>query len=308
MQEFALDQASGLRDLINKYSNDVWELRKDGRTYSKSSNPPKVIAVTSGKGGVGKTNVVGNLAIAFSRLKKNVMIFDGDLGLANIDVLLGIRSKYHIQHVISGEKNLSEIIETGPENVKIIPGGSGLQKLSNLSEGERLLLLNEFDSLDNTQVDIFLIDTGAGISTNITYLNMAAEERIVISTPEPTSITDAYALIKVMHQQHGTNEFKLLVNMAKNRREAEAVFNNIHNNLSRFLQDIQLDYLGYIYRDEHIQKSVRKQIPVVISYPKSASGKQFQKLARKILDSTAQETNVKTLSFFWKKFMSNLQL
>ncbi|KPA13423.1 flagellar synthesis regulator FleN [Candidatus Magnetomorum sp. HK-1] len=301
-----MDQASGLRNLIHKYSNDVWDLRKNKRAYSKDS-APKVIAVTSGKGGVGKTNVVGNLAIAFSRLKKNVLIFDGDLGLANIDVLLGIRSKYHIQHVISGEKNLSEIIETGPENIKIIPGGSGLQNLSNLSEGERLLLLNEFDSLD-TQVDIFLIDTGAGISTNITYLNMAAEERIVISTPEPTSITDAYALIKVMYQQHGTKEFKLLVNMAKNKRDADAVFNNIHSNLSRFLQDIQLDYLGYISRDEHIHKSVRKQIPVVISYPKSTSGKQFHQLARKILDSSEKKTDVNTLSFFWKKFMSNLQL
>jgi len=301
-----LDQASGLRNLIHKYSNDIWDLRKTERTETNPS-APKVIAVTSGKGGVGKTNVVGNLAIEFSRLKKNVLIFDGDLGLANIDVLLGIRSKFHIQHVISGEKSLSDIIEVGPENIRIIPGGSGLQKLSNLSEGERLLLLNEFDSLDE-QVDIFLIDTGAGISTNITYLNMAAEERIVISTPEPTSITDAYALIKVMYQQHGTKTFKLLVNMARNKKEAEAVFNNIHTNLSRFLQDIQLEYLGFISRDEHIQTSVRRQTPVVICFPKSVSGKQFQQLAQRILDDSEPKNDVKTLSFFWKKFMSNLQL
>jgi flagellar biosynthesis protein FlhG len=302
-----LDQASGLRDLIQKYSNDVWDLRKAERTEGKNDSAPKVIAVTSGKGGVGKTNVVGNLAIEFSRMNKNVLIFDGDLGLANIDVLLGIRSRFHIQHVISGEKSLSDIIEIGPENIRIIPGGSGLQKLSNLSEGERLLLLNEFDSLDE-HVDIFLIDTGAGIGTNITYLNMAAEERIVISTPEPTSITDAYAMIKVMYQQHGTKTFKLLVNMAKNKKEADAVFNNIHSNLSRFLQDIQLDYLGFISRDDHIQKSVRKQTPVVISYPKSTSGKQFHQLAKKIIDASKAIDDVKTLSFFWKKFMSNLQL
>ena len=301
-----MDQASGLRNLIHKYSNDIWDLRKTERTETNPS-APKVIAVTSGKGGVGKTNVVGNLAIEFSRLKKNVLIFDGDLGLANIDVLLGIRSKFHIQHVISGQKSLSDIIEVGPENIRIIPGGSGLQKLSNLSEGERLLLLNEFDSLDE-QVDIFLIDTGAGISTNITYLNMAAEERIVISTPEPTSITDAYALIKVMYQQHGTKTFKLLVNMARNKKEAEAVFNNIHTNLSRFLQDIQLEYLGFISRDEHIQTSVRRQTPVVICFPKSVSGKQFQQLAQRILDDSEPKNDVKTLSFFWKKFMSNLQL
>ena len=301
-----MDQASGLRNLIQKYSQDVWDLRKAGSSLTNNSGP-KVIAVTSGKGGVGKTNVVGNLAIAFSQLNKKVMIFDGDLGLANIDVLLGIRSKSHIQHVISGKKTLAEIIETGPENVKIIPGGSGLQKLSNLSEGERLLLLNEFDTIDQA-FDIFLIDTGAGISTNITYLNMAAEERIVISTPEPTSITDAYALIKVMYQEYGTKDFQLLVNMARNQREAEAVFNNIHSNLSRYLRDIQLTYLGYISRDEHIQKSVRKQMPVVLCFPKCIAAKQFIQLARKMLDEGQENSKVNTLSFFWKKFMSNLQL
>jgi flagellar biosynthesis protein FlhG len=301
-----VDQASGLRNLIHKYSQDIWELRNSDRARFNDSGP-RVIAVTSGKGGVGKTNVVGNLAIAFSQLNKKVMIFDGDLGLANIDVLMGIRSKSHIQHVISGQKSLAEIIETGPENVKIIPGGSGLQKLSNLSEGERLLLLNEFDEIDQ-DVDIFLIDTGAGISTNITYLNMAAEERIVISTPEPTSITDAYALIKVMHKEYGTKDFQLLVNMVRSQREAEAVFNHFHSNLSRYLSDIQLVYLGYISKDEHILKSVRKQKPVVLSYPKSMVGKQFIQLARKMLDENHKNSQVNTLSFFWKKFISNFQL
>jgi flagellar biosynthesis protein FlhG len=301
-----VDQASGLRNLIHKYSQDIWELRHSESARTNDSGP-RVIAVTSGKGGVGKTNVVGNLAIAFSQLNKKVIIFDGDLGLANIDVLMGIRSKSHIQHVISGQKSLSEIIETGPENVKIIPGGSGLQKLSNLSEGERLLLLNEFDAIDQ-DIDIFLIDTGAGISTNITYLNMAAEERIVISTPEPTSITDAYALIKVMYQEHGTKDFQLLVNMVRSQREAEAVFNNIHSNLSRYLRDIKLIYLGFISKDENIQRSVRKQKPVVLSYPKSTSAKQFIQLARKMLDENHENSKINTLSFFWKKFMSNLQL
>jgi len=301
-----VDQASGLRNLIHKYSQDIWDLRKSDNNRSNDSGP-RIIAVTSGKGGVGKTNIVGNLAIAFSLLNKKVMIFDGDLGLANIDVLMGIRSKSHIQHVISGQKTLSEIIETGPENVKIIPGGSGLQKLSNLSEGERLLLLNEFDAIDQN-IDIFLIDTGAGISTNITYLNMAAEERIVISTPEPTSITDAYALIKVMYQEHGTKEFQLLVNMVKSQREAEAVYNHFNSNLSRYLRDIQLVYLGFIYKDEYVQKSVRKQKPVILSYPKSMAGKQFIQLARKMLDETQENLKGNALSFFWKKFISNLQL
>jgi len=300
-----VDQASGLRQLINKHADSIWAERESDKKINSDSQP-RAIAVTSGKGGVGKTNVVGNLAIAMSRLGKRVLILDGDLGLANIDILFGIRSTYNIQHVINGQKKLKEIIVKGPEKTLVIPGGSGLQGLANLTQGQRIQLLREFESFNN-KIDIFLIDTGAGISKNITYFNMAAQERIVISTPEPTSITDAYALIKVMYKHHGTRSFKLLVNMAANKKEAVSVFNNLETNLSRFLKNIRLEYIGFIPKDEHISKSVRRQQPVVVSYPKSLSGKSFVSLAQKLINPNSNNSKEKN-TYFWKKLMSNFQL
>jgi len=300
-----VDQASGLRQLINKHADSIWAERESDKKINSDSQP-RAIAVTSGKGGVGKTNVVGNLAIAMSRLGKRVLILDGDLGLANIDILFGIRSTYNIQHVINGQKKLKEIIVKGPEKTLVIPGGSGLQGLANLTQGQRIQLLREFESLNN-KIDIFLIDTGAGISKNITYFNMAAQERIVISTPEPTSITDAYALIKVMYKHHGTTSFKLLVNMAANKKEAVSVYNNLETNLSRFLKNIMLEYIGFIPKDEHISKSVRKQQPVVVSYPKSLSGKSFVTLAQNLINPNSNNSKEKN-TYFWKKLISNFQL
>ena len=297
------DQASGLRQLISQHSDDLWT--SESSVFKKQANKiVRSISVTSGKGGVGKTNVVGNLAVAFSKLGKHVLILDGDLGLANIDILFGVRPVYNIKHVIHGEKKLSEVIINGPENIKIIPGGSGLQGLSNLTHGQRLQLMNEFEQYDE-QIDILLIDTGAGISTNITYLNIAAEERIVISTPEPTSITDAYALMKVMYRHHGEKQFKLLVNMATHRKEAEAVYANLNTNLMRFLKNIQLEYIGFIPKDEYISKSVKKQSPVLISYPKSISGRSFLTLAQFILEGSTRESEG-TFRSFWTKLMSSL--
>ena len=197
-----MDQATNLRRIVKEESGKVHKLRvKDGSFPQKNS--PMVFAVTSGKGGVGKTNIVGNLAITYQRMRKRVLIFDADLGLANIDIIFGINPKYTIEEVIKGEKELSQIIAKGPEGVAIIPASSGVQELSHLTEGHKINLLNEFDLLNN-MYDILLIDTGAGISSNVTYFNLAAQERIVVVTPEPTSITDAYALIKVMFMQHGT--------------------------------------------------------------------------------------------------------
>jgi flagellar biosynthesis protein FlhG len=202
-----MDQATNLRRIIKEESGKIQKLKKykDDRESSKI-NGPLVIAVTSGKGGVGKTNIVGNLAIAYQRMKKKALIFDADLGLANIDIIYGINPKHTIEEVISGEKELSQIIVKGPENVAIIPASSGVQELAHLSEGHKINLLNEFDIL-NSKFDILLIDTSAGISSNVTYFNMAAQERVVVVTPEPTSITDAYALIKVMFNKHGVKDF-----------------------------------------------------------------------------------------------------
>ena len=230
-----MDQASGLRQMIDKKAIHLYKTSKpQKRIKQRSMEIPQVITVTSGKGGVGKTNIVGNLAIALKRLGKRVLILDADLGLANIDIIFGLTPKYNINHVINGERDIADILIKGPEDIYIIPAGSGIQELSQLTEGQKLNLLSEFDAIDDW-FDIFLIDTGAGISSNVIYFNIAAAERIVLVTPEPTSITDAYALIKVLYTKHGTNTFKILVNMTKGAEEAESVYKNLSSSVDRFL-------------------------------------------------------------------------
>jgi len=297
-----VDQAHGLRLMVKKKAHDTAG-RGNARRYSGTAPFPRVISVTSGKGGVGKTNIVGNLAVAFRRLGKRVLILDGDLGLANIDIIFGLNPAYNIKHVISGEKDLADVIVEGPEEIRIIPAGSGLQQLVDLTQGQKLNLLNEFDALEE-DFDIFLIDTGAGISSNVIYFGIAAEERIVVATSEPASITDAYALIKVMFTKHDTNTFKLLVNMVDHEEEARSVFENLSNAVMRFLKGISLEYVGFIPRDGNLERSVRQQCTVIERYPESPSSRGFLKLANRLLvssDNLAQDGNIK---FFWKKLMS----
>jgi len=266
-------------------------------------NAPKVIAITSGKGGVGKTNVVGNLAIACQRMGERVLIFDADLGLANIDIIFGINPKYNIEDVIKGKKELSQIIVKGPEDVAIIPASSGVQELAHLTEGQKINLLNEFDILNN-MFDVLLVDTGAGISSNVIYFNLAAEERMVVVSPEPTSITDAYALIKVMFYQHGIKNFFLLLNMVKDEKEAKSVYNNLSKVVSRFMRGISLDYVGFIPWDSLLQKSVTKREPVICCYPESSSSNSFTKLANHLLGQTNRRPIDGNIKFFWKRLMT----
>lgn len=296
-----MDQATNLRRIVKKESGKVHKLRvKDGSFPQKNS--PMVFTVTSGKGGVGKTNIVGNLAITYQRMKKRVLIFDADLGLANIDILFGINPKYTIEEVIKGEKELFQIIAEGPEGVAIIPASSGVQELSHLTEGQKIHLLNEFDLLNN-MYDILLIDTGAGISSNVMYFNLAAQERIVVVTPEPTSITDAYALIKVMFMQHGTKEFIILMNMVRNEKEAVLVYKHLSRVVEKFMGSISLDYAGYIPYDKHLHESVNMREPVTCCYPRSSSSQSFKKLAEYLLDQTDGRHQDGSIQFFWKKLM-----
>jgi flagellar biosynthesis protein FlhG len=299
-----MDQATNLRRIIKEESSKIQKL-KEYKKDSKSSkiNGPLVIAVTSGKGGVGKTNIVGNLAIAYQRMKKKTLIFDADLGLANIDIIYGINPKYTIEEVISGEKELSQIIVQGPEGVAIIPASSGVQELAHLSEGHKINLLNEFDILNN-KFDVLLIDTSAGISSNVTYFNLAAQERIVVVTPEPTSITDAYALIKVMFNKHEVKNFYLLMNMVKDEKEAKSVYKNLSSVIGKFMGSISIDYAGYIPYDKHLHKSVSRREPVSCCYPEASSSRSFKKLADFLLIQTMGRSNDGNIKFFFKRLMA----
>jgi len=298
-----MDQAANLRKMIKGESEKISNLIKDEDSLAaESGGAPRVIAVTSGKGGVGKTNIVGNLAIAFQRMGKKVLIFDADLGLANIDIIFGIHPQDNIDAVIRGEKKLSEIIVQGPEGVSIIPASSGIEEVANLTEGQKLNLLGEFDNL-NDKFDIMLIDTGAGISSNVVYFNLAAQERLVVVTPEPTSITDAYALLKVMFSRYGTKEFSILMNMVKDDKEAKSVFKNLSNVADKFLVGISLDYAGFIPVDDTLKKAVIKRQPVICAYPRAEASQRINALAEYLLNEASVRPVDGNIKFFWKQLI-----
>jgi flagellar biosynthesis protein FlhG len=260
----------------------------------------KTIAVTSGKGGVGKTNIVANLAIPLRKLGKEVLILDADLGLSNIDVLFQLTPRYNLQHVINGEKRLEDIVVEGPYGIKVIPASSGIQELTALSEFQRLRILEAFESFRH-KIDVLLIDTAAGISENVAFFCITAQEIIVVVSPEPTSITDAYALIKVLFTRYQEKDFHILVNLVKNSREAMEVFKRLSIVADRFL-NLSLNYLGYIPVDESIQKAVRAQRAFVEMYPECPASKKLYEIAPKLLE---REKKIKgALQFFIKDLLS----
>ncbi len=264
---------------------------------------PRVISFTSGKGGVGKTNIVANLALSLAKLGKKVLIFDADLGLANIDVLLGLSPKFNINHVFSGQKSLLDILVDGPGGVKILPASSGVEQLCRLSESQKLFLLGEFDHLGRF-FDLLLIDTSAGISENVVYFNLAAQHRVVVVTPEPTSITDAYALVKVMTTRYGTKDFFILVNQVRSAREAARVYEQILRVTDRFLgPSVSLRYLGALPKDNKLCRAVRNQKAVVDVYPDSAISRTFSDLARKLLEEEMGDYVDGSIKFFGRSLL-----
>lgn len=248
---------------------------------------PKIITITSGKGGVGKTNIVANLGYALCRFGKKVLILDADLGLGNLDVLLGLAPQYNLSHVIQGEKQLKDVVVEGPGRLKILPAASGIQEMTSLTNAERHLIFSQLSEFI-LDYDIMLIDTAAGISSNVLYFNINADEILVVATPEPTSITDAYALMKILSVKHDTGRFKLIVNAAKNEREADDVFKQLNLVAGRFL-DISLEYYGSIMLDDNIPKGVRQQKAVSELAPLTKASRCFTALARKIADSHMSE-------------------
>lgn len=261
----------------------------------------RVISVTSGKGGVGKSSVVSNLALALSAQGKRVLIIDGDLGLGNIDVLLGLSPAYNLNHVLSGEKSLAEIIVEGPAGIKLIPAGSGIQELTSLGQHEKLKLLEELDMLEE-EFEFMIVDTEAGISENVTYFAVAAQEIVVVVSPEPTSITDVYALIKLLATRYAEHHFKVLVNMAKDSEEALEVFRKLANVAGRFL-DISLDYLGCVVKDDKVVEAVKRQKALYELFPESEAAACFTTLAKRVLESNRKTSLKGNIQFFFRRFL-----
>ncbi|MDM3870973.1 MinD/ParA family protein [Porticoccus sp. W117] len=263
--------------------------------------PVKVIAVTGAKGGVGKTNVSVNLAACFAELGNQVMLMDADLGLANVDVLLGLHANYDLRHVISGERTLEEIIIDGPRGIKIVPAASGVSRMAELSNAEHVGLIRAFSELA-LPVDVLLVDTAAGISDSVVSFSKAAQEVLVVVCDEPTSITDAYALIKVLSRDHGVERFHILANMVKDKVQGEQLFSKISRVAERFL-DVSLLYLGAVPFDEQLRKSVQRQVAVVESAPRSKASRAFHRVAEQVNNWPMPDAASGKLEFFVERLL-----
>ncbi|MBI9085911.1 MAG: MinD/ParA family protein [Desulfobacterales bacterium] len=263
----------------------------------------RVMAVTSGKGGVGKTNIVANLGYALTRLGQRVLLLDADMGLGNIDVLLGKAPRYNLSHVIAGEKNMDQVILEGPGGMSILPASSGIDDMTRLSPDQRGHILQALDGLMDS-FDMLLIDTAAGISSNVMYFNVSADDIIVVATPEPTSITDAYALMKVLSMKYAERRFKLLVNMAPELEDAKEVYRQLSLVAGRFL-DIELVYAGCILRDEGVGRCVMRQRVLTEMDPESRAGRCFMDLARSLAHGPAPSDGNGRDRRFWKLLLEN---
>lgn len=256
--EAVADQAAGLRRMAQP-------------------KPVRVIAVASGKGGVGKTNVSVNLAISLANMGQDVMLMDADLGLGNVDVLLGLHPDKNLSHVIEGERSLEEVIVQGPSSVRIVPAASGVRQMAALSPAQHAGLIRAFGDL-GFNLDTLIIDTAAGIADGVVSFARASQEVVVVVCDEPASITDAYALIKLLNREHGQQRFRILANMARSISEGRDLFMKLVRVSDRFLS-VSLDYMGAVPFDEYVHKAVKRQQAVVEAFPRSRAAQAFKKLA-----------------------------
>jgi len=277
------DQANGLRQM------------------TAQPRPVKVIAIASGKGGVGKTNVTVNIGVALAAQGQEVLLLDADLGLANIDVMLGLHPQYNLLHVLDGSKSLNDIIVEGPSGLKIIPAASGIQKMAELSPAEHAGMIQAFSEMDQ-HIDILLIDSAAGIADSVISFTRAAQEVIIVVCDEPASITDAYALIKLLSKEYDLERFHIIANMTRNVQEGRELFNKISLVCDRFLE-INLDFMGIVPFDDDLRRAVKKQRAVVDFLPRSKSATAFTHLAKKVAHWPVQKQPRGHMEFFIERLI-----
>ncbi|MDU4959889.1 MAG: MinD/ParA family protein [Sporomusaceae bacterium] len=272
------DQAEKLRQLVKTNRLPA----KSPLIKKEALAAPRVLTVTSGKGGVGKTNITANLALTLAGKGQRVLLIDADLGMANVDVILGTAARYSLLDLLEdGRRTLDEVITTGPCGIKFLSGGSGIYQLANLSGAQLQRLTSQIAAFDHW-ADIILIDTGAGIGQNVLNFVIAADEVLLITTPEPTAITDAYALMKAYVGNRGTAPLRLIVNRVFDREEGQGVVDTLNKVAVRFLQQ-PISELGLIWEDPNVIRAVKKQTPFVLAYPDSAASRSIGEIANRLL-------------------------
>lgn len=264
-------------------------------------SPVQVIAVASGKGGVGKTNVSVNLAVSLARIGRRVMLLDADLGLANVDVLLGIKPAYTLADVLSGERSLDEILVSGPQNIAVVPASSGVARMANLSTLEHAGIVRAFSELQRP-LDVLIVDTAAGIHDSIVHFCRAAQEVLVVVCNEPAALTDAYALIKVLNRDQGISRVRILANMVQDIPEGRALFQKLSGVCERFL-DVTLDLAGTIPYDDYLRKAVQRQRAVTELYPRAPAARAFQKLAERVSEWPPPRGTSGRIEFFVERLL-----
>lgn len=312
MRIFETDQAQGLRRLFeaNQAAGGVATAANPPARREAvnpqgiamiENNPVRVLAISSGKGGVGKTNVAVNLGVALSGMGRRVALLDADLGLANVDVLLGLRAQYNLSHVLSGERTLEEIMVEGPGGLRIVPASSGIQRMSELGPAEQAAVIHAFSTIGD-DLDVLLVDTAAGISGSVVNFARACQDIILVVVDEPTSLTDAYAFIKLMNRDYGTFRFQILANMVQDVAHGQALFAKLCKVTDRYL-DVALHFLGPIPHDEYLRRAVQKQNPVTLAYPNSKSAQAFRAMALRLDAMPITERSTGRLEFFVERMI-----
>ena len=268
-----------------------------------SHHPIKVVAVTGGKGGVGKTNVSVNLSVALAELRRRVVLMDADLGLANIDVLLGLNVRQTIADVLDGTHSLRDVLINGPSGIKIVPATSGVQQLTQLSPHQHASLVHAFSDISD-QLDILVVDTAAGISDMVVNFVTASQDVIVVVCDEPSSITDAYALMKLLNKEHNVYRFKIVANMTRSNQEGRMLFEKLNAVCDRYM-DATVQYLGCIPFDEQVRKCVQARRPFIEMAPRSKAANAIRELAQKIDAWPVQQGPRGHLEFFIERLLHN---
>jgi len=267
------------------------------------ARPVQVIAVTGGKGGVGKSNISVNLSIALAEMRRRVVLMDADLGLANVDVLLGLKAQHTLADVLSGEYSLEDVMVRGPSGMKIVPASSGVQQMAALGPQQHAALINAFSELSD-QLDVLIVDTAAGISDTVVSFVRASQEVVVVVCDEPSSITDAYALIKLLNKEYNMVRFRVIANMTRSLQEGRNLFNKLNMVCERFL-DVTLQYVGHVPFDENVRKAVQRQKALLEYAPRCKAAQAIRSIAQKVDQWPLPSTPRGHLEFFVERLLQS---